>query len=115
MTGAQLKQRIVQSGKTQKEIAEAFNMLPSQWTTYFRQQDVKSGIVERTAEYLGMTIAEFYGDHQPDNGKAEEATTTAGLLEIIRTKDLQIEECQQQISRLISLIEVFSNGTNKGQ
>lgn len=115
MRGSELKKIVLKSGKTQKEIADAFGMQPSQWTTYFKQADVKSGLLERTARYLGMTMGELYGEAcRISDGEDLKGATVVELIKIVRSKDKQIEECQQQISRLISLLEASSQGQSIG-
>ena len=67
MNGKELQRRIKLSGKTQKELAEKMGMHPTQFTTYFKQESVASGVVEKVAELLGMTMGEFYGERNGQN------------------------------------------------
>ena len=69
MNGKELQRRIRQSGKTQKELAEKMGMHPTQFTTYFKQESVASGVVEKVAELLGMTMGEFYGERNSQNDR----------------------------------------------
>lgn len=96
MTGKQLQAIIRNSGKTQKELAAKMGMHPSQWTAYIGQDDVKSGIIEKVAELLGITVAEMYG---------QEACSDSRLMEMIQSRDRQLDKSQEQIDRLIRIIE----------
>lgn len=62
MNGRELQKRIRMSGKTQKELAEKMGMHPTQFTTYFKQESVASGVLEDIAKILGMSMGEFYGE-----------------------------------------------------
>lgn len=96
MTGKELQAIIKRSGKTQKELAAKMGMHPSQWTGYISQDDVKSGIVEKVAELLGLTVAEMYG---------QEGCGDPRLMEMVQSRDRQIDKCQEQIDRLIRIVE----------
>ncbi len=96
MTGKELQAIIRRSGKTQKELALKMGMHPSQWTGYINQDDVKSGIVEKVAELLGMTVAEMYG---------QEGGSDPRLMDMVQSRDRQLDKCQEQIDRLIRIIE----------
>ena len=96
MTGKELQTIINRSGKTQKELAEKLGMHPTQWRTYFGQDDVKSGIIEKVAGLIGFTMAEMYG---------EEGQSDSQLMEMLQSKDRQLDKSQEQIDRLIRIIE----------
>lgn len=100
MTGKELQERIKKSGKTQRGLAEKMGMKPSQWTTYFKQESVTSSVIEQVAQLLGMSMGEFYGEDA-----AGKAACDSRLLGIIETRDRHIEKCQQQIDRLLDIIE----------
>ena len=71
MTGKDLQKRIRLSGMTQKELAEKMGMHPSQFTTYFKQESVASGVVEKVAGLLGMSMGDFYGESNECNEHCE--------------------------------------------
>ena len=96
MTGKELQAIIHRSGKTQKELAEKLGMHPTQWRTYFGQDDVKSGIVEKVAELLGITVAEMYG---------QDSCSDSRLIDMVQSRDRQLDKSQEQIDRLIRIIE----------
>lgn len=96
MTGKELQAIIHRSDKTQKELAEKLGMHPAQWRTYFGQDDVKSGIVEKVAGLLGMSVAEMYG---------QDSCSDSRLMEMLQSRDRQLDKCQEQIDRLIRIIE----------
>lgn len=97
MTGKELQAIIIRSGKTQKELAEKLGMHPTQWRTYFGQDDIKSGIIEKVAGLLGVTMAEMYGE--------EGSQGDSRLMEMIQSRDRQLDKSQEQIDRLIRIIE----------
>ena len=97
MTGKELQTVIRNSGKTQKELAAKMGMNPTQWTAYIKQDDIKSGIIEKVAGLLGLSIAEMYGE-----GSAQ---GDSRLIDMVQSRDRQLDKSQEQIDRLIRIIE----------
>lgn len=60
MTGKKLKEKLVQAGITQKELANRLNVTPQSVTAVINANDVKSGTLERIAEVLGVGMDFFY-------------------------------------------------------
>ena len=113
MTGKELQLKIKKSGRTQKDIAEEMGMDPTQWTPILKQKDVKSGIIESVAQILGLSMAQMYGETEGDSISADHNSTSfkgattcdPRLLDIIQTRDKQLDKAQDQIDRLLTIIE----------
>lgn len=104
MTGKELQKKIRKSGMTQKVLAEKMGIHPSQWTTYFKQDSVTSDVVEKVARLLGMTMGQFYGEVAADEAGGA-IVCDQRLLDAISARDRQIDACQEQISRLLRIID----------
>lgn len=77
MNGETLRKIIKDSGRSQKELAEKMGMQPSQWTTYFHQESVTSDVIERLAGFLGMSMAQIYGETDESQNDERKQTLTA--------------------------------------
>lgn len=123
MKGEEIKQKVKQSGKTFAEIARLMGIRPQTLTIIFASDDVKTGSLERIAEAMGVPVAYFYGEG--DNVTASNATivrhgnvgnvnnnseerSVLVLAEQLSTKDKQIHTKDQQIDRLLGIIEKLS-------
>lgn len=62
MNGKELQLKIKASGKSQKELAEKMGVHPTQFTAWFKQESVASGVIEQIAALLGMSMGQFYGE-----------------------------------------------------
>lgn len=60
MTGQQLKSKIVEVGKSQKDIAELLGVTAQSLSSILNAKDVRSGTIERIAEALGVNMSFFY-------------------------------------------------------
>lgn len=104
MNGRDLQIKIKKAGKKQNQLARELGMDPTQWTAIFKQDDVKSGIIEKVARVLGMTVGQFYGE---DNAPpaTELCSCNPRLLDIIQSRDSALEKSQAQIDQLLRIIE----------
>ena len=61
MTGKELKSIIERSGIRANAFAEKLGIVPQSLNSVFNSADVKSGMVEKVAEILGVPICQLYG------------------------------------------------------
>lgn len=61
MTGNRLRELLTLGNVSIKGLAEKLNMTQPNLSAQFKVQDVKSGILERICEVLGVTMDFFYG------------------------------------------------------
>ena len=61
MTGNKLRELLTLGNVSIKGLAEKLNMTQPNLSAQFKVQDVKSGILERICEVLGVTMDFFYG------------------------------------------------------
>ena len=112
MTGAQLKHEIKKRGFTMKTVAQEIGQTAQNFGNKLASDDVSSALVESVAQVIGAEVADFY--RQPDNGKAtgrvapSRGPGTCGqrLIDIIQSRDRQLDKAQAQIDRLLALLEV---------
>lgn len=122
MKGEEIKQKVKQSGKTFAEIARLMGIRPQTLTIIFASEDVKTGSLERIADAMGVPVTYFYDEngngsisasghamvaHRDVNNNSEERSVLV-LAEQLSTKDKQIGIKDQQIDRLLGIIEKLS-------
>lgn len=62
MNGKQLKRIIEDSGRKTADCAIALGITPQSLNSAFHSSDVKSGTIEKVAEWLGVPVFALYGD-----------------------------------------------------
>lgn len=67
MNGKQLKRIIEDSGKKTADCAIALGITPQSLNSAFHSSDVKSGTIEKVAEWLGVPVCALYGDNNITN------------------------------------------------
>lgn len=60
MTHEEIKKTIARSGKTQREVAKAMGISPQTLNTRLSAKSISVDTLERIAEALGISPAEFY-------------------------------------------------------
>lgn len=72
MTGQELKSKLIEIGKTQKDIAELLGVTAQSLSSVLSAKDVRSGTIEKIAKALGVRISYIYGE----SDKAHNAVAT---------------------------------------
>lgn len=62
MNGKDLKRKIAQTGKTQKEIAELLGVTAQSVNAILSATDVRSGTIEKLSKALCVPVSYFYDD-----------------------------------------------------
>ena len=60
MTGQELKSKLIEAGKSQKDIAELLGVTAQSLSSVLSAKDVRSGTIEKIAEALGVKMSFFY-------------------------------------------------------
>lgn len=77
MTGQELKIKIKEAGRSQKEIAELLGVTAQSLSSVLTAKDVRSGSVEKIADALGIPVGFFYGDNLQQSAKLEYDTPSS--------------------------------------
>ena len=116
MTGQELKAKLMEVGKTQKDIADLMGVTAQ--SLVLSAKDVKSGTIEKIANAAGVPVSYLYketddtsnGSHSSQAvGDGAMATNSEGVkecLEIIRKQ-------QESIDKLVDAIAALSHSTSR--
>lgn len=66
MTGQELKARIMEVGKSQKDIADYLGVTAQSLSSVLSAKDVRSGTIEKIAQVLNVPISFLYGEKDKD-------------------------------------------------
>lgn len=113
MTGETLKLEIMKRGYTLKDIAKAMSTSPQNLSGKLASDNITTGLLEQVAEIMGVDVIEFYGHTSGDSISAKfNSTAFKGnptydprLLDILQSRDKQLENMQKQLNHLIDVIE----------
>lgn len=124
MKGETIRQKIRLTGRRFTEIAEIMGITPQALNKILGSDDVKTGSLERIAEAMGVPVTYFYDENGNGNGSISasghamvanrdvnnnsEERSVLVLAEQLSTKDKQIGIKDQQIDRLLGIIEKLS-------
>ena len=118
MTGQELKAKLMEVGKTQKDIADLMGVTAQSLSSVLSAKDVKSGTIEKIANAAGVPVSYLYketddtsnGSHSSQAvGDGATATNSEGVkecLEIIRKQ-------QESIDKLVDAIAALSHSTSR--
>lgn len=115
MTGKTLKERIGQlSYLNYNEIAKRLNVSEQSMYQYFLVNDVKSGLIEKIAEIIGVDINTMYGIEPSQNINNNQGDVITGdnvnnrnndiCTQVISVLDNQLRVKDEQIGKLINII-----------
>lgn len=121
MKGQYVKEKLLKNGYKLKEVADSMGIIPQNLQSLLSAEDVKSGVLESIADSINKPVYFFYEDNAnnaiSDNNGISIAGNTSGsgdevknLIEVIKTQSVQLSKSQEQIDRLLSIIE---NSTKK--
>jgi len=111
MDGERIKYEIKKKGYTIKRIAEELNQSQQNLSAKLNSDDVSSGLIEKICDIIGVKMSELYSDGDiisaVNNSTAIKGNQSCDprLLDIIDARDKQNEKSQEQIDRLIAIIE----------
>jgi transcriptional regulator with XRE-family HTH domain len=117
MEGKELERIIRYNGLTPAEIARQLGDSQQKLGAILKSSDVRSSYVEKIAQVLKLPVAHLYGEGLKQTINGSHNTAVAGnsnvlnaeATEILKSqldeKDSQIRKSQEQIDRLLSIIE----------
>ena len=110
MDGERIKYEIKKKGFTMKRVAKELKQSQQNLSAKLNTEDVSSGLIEQICDIIGVRMAELYdGDiiSAINNSTAFKGTQSCDprLLDIIQARDAQNAKSQEQIDRLIAIIE----------
>lgn len=114
MDGQVLKERLSKlTNLTQMELAEKLNVSQQSFSQYFLAKDVKSGLIEKLSEIIGVDIATLYGQEQQGiNNNAGDVITGHNVAnrtneeskQMISILDNQLRVKDEQIDKLLNIL-----------
>lgn len=121
MNGLTIKEILRRTGHTQLEIADLLGMSNQNLSAALSKDDIRSSLIERIAEAIGQPVSLFYGDTNIATASGENSTAVAGngnkvdsksdkFLQEIAAQRKMTERSQDQIDRLLGIIENFKEG-----
>ena len=119
MKGLTIKEILRRNGYTLASVAEKLGESSQNLSSLLGKDDVKTGLLERISEATGLPIAAFYGDTHVhatlgNNSSAvtgnniQVNTTTGEFLKELAAQRQMTQKSQEQIDRLLSVIEKLS-------
>lgn len=111
MDGERIKYEIKKRGYTIKRIAKELNTSQQNLSAKLNADDISSGLIEQICEIIGVRMSDLYSDGDIisaiNNSTAIKGNQSCDtrLLDIIQARDKQNEKSQEQIDRLIAIIE----------
>ena len=110
MDGKRIKQALVDAGVNQAELAAALGMTPQNLNKILSGDNIKTGTLERVAEYLGRPISFFYNEGNIASGDG--STAVAGgsindsmLIDEIAAQRRLTAKALEQNSQLLRIID----------
>lgn len=111
MTGNELKVRLMEIGKSQKDVADLLGVTAQSLSSVLSAKDVRSGTIEKIAHAVNMPISFFYGEtnsqHAMANGDSSVAAINshvdgnAVLQERVKSLEALVEEKERTIKILM--------------
>ena len=100
MDGLTLKHIIERNGRKLADVADALGITPQALNSAFKSNDIKSGTLEKVAQFLGVPICQLYGESCVNNQTNVTGSNTinVGGYDALKKRD-------EQIDRLLTIIE----------
>ena len=118
MNGDTIKKKLRVQGISIKQVAEILGESQQNLSAALQKDDVKTGLLERIAEAIGVPTSFFYTDNSSHivsgNGNAvgnnsiNNASSEMFMTEIAEQRKLTAK-AQEQIDRLLAIIESVTN------
>lgn len=117
MSGKEFKNVLLHTGMTLTDIAGKLSMSTQALNSIFNGSDVRSGIIEKCVDRLGMSFSDFYPANNSVGtnfgaafgSNVHTINTNAELdkqyIELLDRNSKQLTKSQEQIDRLLGLLE----------
>jgi transcriptional regulator with XRE-family HTH domain len=108
MTGQELKAKLIEAGKTQKDIAEILGVTAQSLSSVLSAKDVRSGTIEKIAKAIGVNVSYIYGENDKSvnavaSGKGSVAVSGNNNVTGIAAADVAV--LKERIAMLEKLID----------
>lgn len=121
MKGLTVKEILRENRYVLRDIAQKMGETPQNLNSILKTDDIRTSVVERIAEAIGQPVSLFYGDTNIATASGENSTAVAGngnninaqadkFLQEIAAQRKMNERSQDQIDRLLGIIENFKEG-----
>lgn len=115
MTGQELKYKLIEAGKSQKDIAELLGVTAQSLSSVLSAKDVRSGTIERIADALGVQMSFFYptegsgvsiaGNNNISGNNNAVGNVTIGDAAVLQERVKSLEALLAEKERLIKVYE----------
>lgn len=103
MKGIQLKAKLVELDKSQREIAGLLNVTTQSLSSVLNAQDVRSGTIEKIAKVLNKPVSYFYGED--GGGSIQQATATGNYSAASVGGDATVNASNAELQERIKLLQ----------
>lgn len=100
MTGKELKEKLTECGVSQSEIARRLEMSQQSFNQALVVNDVKSGLLERIAQALGLSMSFFY----PTDGNNAVASGNKSIAAINSSVTSSADVLEERVRSLETLV-----------
>lgn len=113
MTGQELKLKLIEAGKSQKDIAELLGVTAQSLSSVLSAKDVRSGTLERIAEAIGVKMSFFYpteggvsiaGNNNISGNNNAVGNVTIGDAAVLQERVTMLEKLLEEKERLIKVL-----------
>lgn len=114
MKGIQVKEKLLNNGYVLADVAKNMGIIPQNLQSLLSAEDIKTGVLENIAKAISKSVYFFYDDSSEEINKTEDVNVNGDvgkLIDVIHNQSSQLTKSQEQIDRLLSLLE---NATQKG-
>lgn len=119
MKGNIIKEFLRKNEITQSSVAKKIGESTQNFSAALMQDDIRTSLLERVAEAIGVPVSAFYGEQYASisaTASGNDSTAIAGvgnagngmsekLMTLLENKDKQIAKKDEQMDRLIGLLE----------
>lgn len=114
MKGIQVKEKLLNNGYVLAEVAKNMGIIPQNLQSLLAAEDIKTGVLETIAKAISKSVYFFYEDNSEEILEEKRSNEDVGkLIDVIHNQSTQLNESQKQISksqeqidRLLSLLEL---------
>lgn len=114
MKGVQVKEKLLKSGYVLADVAKNMGIIPQNLQSLLAAEDIKTGVLENIATAISKSVYFFYDDDNDTSKEEKQSSEDVGkLIDVIYNQSTQLNESQKQVSksqeqidRLLSLLEV---------
>lgn len=113
MTGKELKLKLSECGVSQSEIARRLEMSQQSFNQSLLVNDVKSGLLERIAQALGLSMSFFYpveGNNAFANGDKSVAAINSSVTSSADVLEERVRSLETLVAEKERLIKVLMEG-----